>query len=68
MTPEVVHRSLREQPVPRGEAAVPVDRLGVSTAAVEALTLPATEALSVVYRDDIHLTAGAAINSGLTDV
>ncbi|HET6743208.1 MAG TPA: hypothetical protein VFH76_29915 [Kribbella sp.] len=115
MTPEVIHRSLREQPVLRsrglwnptdptsgagtalrtvnaevdrqeltragavyvclgeltadglmpGEAVVPVDRLGESTEAVEALTLPATRALSVVYRDDIHLTAGAAMKQHL---
>ncbi|MFG1911399.1 hypothetical protein [Kribbella sp. NPDC048928] len=115
MTPEVVHRSLHEQPVLRsrglwnptdpesgagaafrdvnaevdrqgltragavyvclgeltadglvpGEAVVPVDRLGESTEAIEALTLPATEALSVVYRDDIHLTAGAAVKQHL---
>lgn len=115
MTPEVVHRSLREQPVLRsrglwnptdpasgagaafrevsgevdrqglmragavyvclgertadglvpGEAVVPVDRPGESTNAVEALTLPATKALSVVYCDDIHLTAGAEVKQHL---
>lgn len=44
-----------------GEAVIPVDRPAESTDAVEAVTLPATAAFSIVYRDDIHLTAGAAV-------
>jgi hypothetical protein len=42
-----------------GEAVIPVNRPGESTEAVEAITLPATTAFSVVYRDDIHLSDGA---------
>jgi len=44
-----------------GEAGIPVDRPAESTDEVEAVTLPATGALSVLYRDDIHLTAGRAV-------
>lgn len=44
-----------------GEAVIPVDRAAESTEDVEAVTLPATEALSALYRDDIHLTAGKAV-------
>lgn len=44
-----------------GEAVIPVDRPGESAGDVEAATLPATRAISAVYRDDIHLTAGKAI-------
>jgi effector-binding domain-containing protein len=44
-----------------GEAVIPVDRPAESRAAVEAVTLPATEAVSALYRDNIHLTAGKAV-------
>ncbi|TCC52961.1 hypothetical protein E0H75_04245 [Kribbella capetownensis] len=44
-----------------GESVVPVDRLGTPRGRVEALVQPATEAVSVVYRDNIHLTAGQAV-------
>ncbi|MEU4196798.1 hypothetical protein AB0E69_33175 [Kribbella sp. NPDC026611] len=44
-----------------GEAVIPVDRPAESTEDVEAVTLPASEAFSALYRDDIHLTAGKAV-------
>ncbi|TDD19066.1 hypothetical protein E1218_24690 [Kribbella turkmenica] len=44
-----------------GEAVIPVDRPAQSTEDVEAVMLPATEAVSALYRDDIHLTAGKAV-------
>lgn len=44
-----------------GEAAVPVDGPGRSTGEIEAVTLPAGTALSILYRDDIHLTSGSAV-------
>lgn len=44
-----------------GEAVMPVDRQAESTGKVEAMTLPATEAVSALYRDNIHLTAGDAV-------
>ncbi|GAB3748390.1 hypothetical protein GCM10028864_20660 [Microlunatus parietis] len=44
-----------------GEAAVPVDRPGRSAGEVEALTLPAGTALSILYRDDIHLTSSEPV-------
>jgi hypothetical protein len=44
-----------------GEAVIPVDRLGAPTDDVEAVLLPATDAISAVYRDDIHLSVGKAV-------
>lgn len=44
-----------------GEAAVPVDRAGESVEGIEAVVVPGGLALSVLYRDDIHLTSGGAV-------
>lgn len=48
-----------------GEAVVPVDRAGASVEEIEAVTVPAGLALSVLYRDDIHLAGGAAVKDRL---
>lgn len=44
----------------RGESVVPVDRPGKGSGPVEAVTQPETTVVSLLYRDDIHLTAGPA--------
>lgn len=44
-----------------GEAALPVERPGTDAGEIEAVTVPGTPAISTLYRDTIHLEAGAAV-------
>jgi effector-binding domain-containing protein len=56
-----------ERGLVRGEVGVPVDRLGSPEGRVEVVVQPATEAVSGVYRDNIHLTAGEAVVQQLVE-
>lgn len=44
-----------------GEAVVPVNRPAETSGRIEATTVPRTDALSTLYRDNIHLTSGPAV-------
>lgn len=44
-----------------GEAVLPVNRPGRTSGDIEATTIPSTDALSTLYRDNIHLTSGQAV-------